>query len=202
MVLAQNAVVILHYFKISKTLELSVSKIYLTSLTFHFQNTTLMLARYFSISRFLGVRLIENIFDQVKNQFIEEIKALGRLDGILLLMHGAMYVEGIEDPEGDWISSVRIAAGPDCIISLSYDLHGQITDKIIKNIDAFAAFKTAPHIDVKETYRRSASMLVSAINENYRPIVLWSSIPVLVSGEMSSTVVEPCKTIYERSRSI
>jgi microcystin degradation protein MlrC len=136
-------------------------------------------------------------FDQVKNQFIEEIKALGRLDGILLLMHGAMYVQGIEDPEGDWISSVRIAAGPDCIISLSYDLHGQITDKIIKNIDAFAAFKTAPHIDVKETYRRSASMLVSAINENYRPIVLWSSIPVLVSGEMSSTFVEPCKTIYE-----
>ena len=111
-------------------------------------------------------------------------------------MHGAMYVEGIEDPEGDWISSVRIAAGPDCIISLSYDLHGQITDKIIKNIDAFAAFKTAPHIDVKETYRRSASMLVSAINENYRPIVLWTSIPVLVSGEMSSTFVEPCKTIY------
>jgi microcystin degradation protein MlrC len=80
-------------------------------------------------------------FDQVNNQFIEEIKALGRLDGILLLMHGAMYVEGIEDPEGDWISSVRIAAGPDCIISLSYDLHGQITDKIIKNIDAFAALK-------------------------------------------------------------
>ena len=144
-----------------------------------------------------GGPIDKEYFDQVKNQFIEEISALGRLDGILLLMHGAMYVEGIEDPEGDWISSVRIAAGPDCIISLSYDLHGQITDKIIKNIDAFAAFKTAPHIDVKETYRRSASMLVSAINENYRPIVLWSSIPVLVSGEMSSTFVEPCKTIYE-----
>jgi len=28
-------------------------------------------------------------------------------------------------------------------------------------------------------------------------IVVWSPIPVLVSGEMSSTFVEPCKSIYK-----
>ena len=144
-----------------------------------------------------GGPIEKQYFDQVKNQFITEINALEKLDGILLLMHGAMYVEGIDDPEGEWINSVREAVGSDCIISVSYDLHGQVTDKIIKNIDAFAAFKTAPHIDVKDTYRRSASMLVNAINGNYRPQVVWSAIPVLVSGEMSSTFVEPCKTIYQ-----
>ena len=144
-----------------------------------------------------GGAIEKQYFDQIKDQFIHEINKLGKLDGILLLMHGAMYVEGINDPEGEWMSSVRKAVGPECIISVSYDLHGQITDKIINNIDAFAAFKTAPHIDVKETYQRSASMLVNAINDNFRPQVLWSSIPVLVSGEMSSTFVEPCKTIYE-----
>ena len=136
-------------------------------------------------------------FDQTKEKFLNEINALGKLDGILLLMHGAIYVEGIEDPEGEWISSVRKIVGPQCIISVSYDLHGQITDKIIKNIDAFAAFKTAPHIDVKETYQRSALMLTQSIIENYRPYVVWSRIPVLVSGEMSSTFVEPCKSIYQ-----
>ena len=136
-------------------------------------------------------------FDEIKNEFITEINSFEKLDGVLLLMHGAIYVEGIDDPEGEWIRSVREAVGIDCIISVSYDLHGQITDKIIKNIDAFAAFKTAPHVDVQDTYRRSALMLASAINENYRPQVLWSSIPVLVSGEMSSTFVEPCKTIYK-----
>ena len=144
-----------------------------------------------------GGPIEKQYFDQIKDQFIGEINSLGKLDGILLLMHGAIYVEGINDPEGEWMDSVRKAVGPECIISVSYDLHGQITDKIINNIDAFAAFKTAPHIDVKETYQRSASMLVNAINDNFRPIVLWSSIPVLVSGEMSSTFVEPCKTIYE-----
>ena len=44
-------------------------------------------------------------------EFISEIKTLGRLDGILLLMHGAMYVDGIDDPEGEWIASVRSTVG-------------------------------------------------------------------------------------------
>ena len=144
-----------------------------------------------------GGPIEKQYFKQVKDELIKEIDALGKLDGVLLLMHGAMYVDGVEDPEGEWVASVRDTVGHECIISVSYDLHGQMTDKIVNNIDAFAAFKTAPHIDVKDTYRRSALMLANAINENYKPHVVWSAIPVLVSGEMSSTIVEPCKSIYK-----
>ena len=72
-----------------------------------------------------------------------------------------------------------------------------MTDKIVNNIDAFAAYRTAPHIDVKETYMRASKMLVDALKSNKRPTVLWSPIPVLVSGEMSSTFVEPCQSIYK-----
>nr|MCS5609182.1 M81 family metallopeptidase [Candidatus Poribacteria bacterium] len=74
---------------------------------------------------------------------------------------------------------------------------GQITDKIVNSIDAFAAYRTAPHIDVEDTHRRASQMLVDAIENNQRPTVLWSPIPVLVSGEMSSTFVEPCQSIYK-----
>jgi microcystin degradation protein MlrC len=40
-------------------------------------------------------------------------------------------------------------------------------------------------------------MLADALKSNKRPTVLWSPIPVLVSGEMSSTFVEPCQSIYK-----
>ena len=40
-------------------------------------------------------------YKQVKSHFIAKLKAIGNLDGLLLLMHGAMYVKGIDDPE-DW----------------------------------------------------------------------------------------------------
>ncbi len=135
-------------------------------------------------------------YKQVKSHFIAKLKAIGNLDGLLLLMHGAMYVKGIEDPEGEWIELVRKVVGKDCIISLSFDLHGQLTEKIVDNIDAFAAFRTAPHIDINRTYHRAAQMLSDMLSGGQRMNVVWHPIPVLVSGEMSSTLAEPCRSIY------
>ena len=60
-----------------------------------------------------GGPIEKQYFDQIKDQFIGEINSLGKLDGILLLMHGAIYVEGINDPEGEWMDSVRKAVGPE-----------------------------------------------------------------------------------------
>lgn len=138
-----------------------------------------------------------SFYIKVRNQFINSIKDEYPLDGMLLLMHGAMYVNGIEDPEGDWLEKTRKAVGKECIISVSFDLHGQITDRIVKSIDSFSAFRTAPHIDVEETYYRSAKILSKTLSGAKRPEVIWSPIPILVSGEMSSTFVEPCKSIYQ-----
>ena len=81
-------------------------------------------------------------------------------------MHGAMYVKGISDPEGFFIKKIRSKVSKNCKISLSYDLHGQMTDTIIKNINYFAAYKTAPHIDVKQTYSRALKMLIDGILKN------------------------------------
>ena len=39
------------------------------------------------------------------------------------------------------------------------------------------------------------------MSDGRRPKVVWSSIPVLVSGEMSSTCLEPCKSIYKQLES-
>jgi len=136
-------------------------------------------------------------FRDTKDRFIAKLESLGVLDGVLLIMHGAIFVDDIDDPEGEWIEAVRDAVGEDCIISVSFDLHGQMTDKIVKSIDTFAAFRTAPHIDVEDTYRRASKMLVDTIRNSQRPTVVWSPIPVLVSGEMSSTFVEPCQSIYK-----
>ena len=92
-------------------------------------------------------------FRETKDKFIAKLEPLGVLDGVLLIMHGAIYVDGMDDPEGEWIEAVRDAVGQDCIISVSFDLHGQMTDKIVNNIDAFAAYRTAPHIYVEDSYR-------------------------------------------------
>ena len=132
-------------------------------------------------------------------QWAEFMAALERalpLDGVLLLMHGAMFVPGIDDPEGSFVAEVRRIVGPQAVIAGAFDLHGQMTAQIADSLDIFAAYRTAPHVDVAETRARATRMLVQALNDGPRPLVCWRAVPLLVPGEMSSTFVEPCGALY------
>ncbi|MDV4155036.1 M81 family metallopeptidase [Rhizobium brockwellii] len=136
-------------------------------------------------------------YEAFKGEFLERLKPMLPLDGLYLAMHGAMYVEGMEDAEGDWISAARALVGKDCTVSASYDLHGNVTQRIIDALDIYSTYRTAPHIDVEETMRRSVSMLVKSLKTGERPTVLWAPIPVVLPGERTSTVDEPAKGLYE-----
>lgn len=133
-----------------------------------------------------------------KAEILTRMERLLPLDGVYLAMHGAMFVEGMEDCEGDFISAVRALVGPDCLISTSYDLHGNVSQTIIDALDMFSTYRTAPHIDVEATMRRAVAMLVRALSTGVRPKLLWAPIPVVLPGERTSTEDEPAKSLYAR----
>ena len=135
-------------------------------------------------------------YEKLKREFLERLRDLLPLDGLYLAMHGAMYVEGREDADGDWISAARGVVGKDCVITASFDLHGNLSRRIIDNLDMLSAFRTAPHIDREETTQRACDMLVHCLNERIRPTMVWAPIPVLMPGERSSTLYEPAKRLW------
>src|SRR3984885_3680998 len=73
-----------------------------------------------------GGAVERSAYDTFKNQFLQSLKQLLPLDGLYLPMHGALFVDGMQDAEGDWISSAREVVGDACLISASYDLHGNL----------------------------------------------------------------------------
>ncbi len=133
---------------------------------------------------------------QIKTEFLKRVKDLLPLDGLYLPMHGAMFVDGMEDSEGDWYAAVREIVGPKCLMSASYDLHGNISKRIIDNLDMLSAFRTAPHIDREETMRRACDMLIHCLDNKIQPTLVWAPIPVLMPGERSSTQWEPGKRLW------
>ncbi|MFN7996778.1 MAG: M81 family metallopeptidase [Bryobacteraceae bacterium] len=135
-------------------------------------------------------------YSELKAEFLERLKALLPLDGVYLAMHGAMYVEGMQDAEGDWIAATRELVGKSCLLTASFDLHGNLSRRVIDNLDMLSAFRTAPHIDREETMRRSCDMLVNSLNRHIRPTLVWAPIPVLLPGERTSTVYEPAKRLW------
>jgi microcystin degradation protein MlrC len=135
-------------------------------------------------------------YQTIKAEFLQRLKALLPLDGLYLPMHGAMFVDGMQDAEADWYRAARKVVGPKCLLSASYDLHGNISQPIIDTIDMLSAFRTAPHIDREETMLRSTDMLLHCLREQIRPTLLWAPIPVLMPGERSSTEWEPGKRLW------
>ncbi|HYK87206.1 MAG TPA: M81 family metallopeptidase [Acidobacteriota bacterium] len=135
-------------------------------------------------------------YDGLKGEFLGRLKKLMPLDGLYLAMHGAMFVDGMQDAEGDWVSDARKLVGPDCIITASFDLHGNLSKRVIDSLDMLSAFRTAPHIDREETTRRACDMLIHCLDKNIRPWIIWAPIPVLMPGERSSTAYEPARRLW------
>ena len=136
------------------------------------------------------------IYERWKAEILDGLKAALPLDGVYLAMHGAMFVEGMFDAEGDFISDVREVVGPDVLIAASYDLHGNVSQKIVDALDIFSTYRTAPHIDVPDTMRRAVTMLVRALRTGQRPVLAWAPVPVLLPGERTSTQDEPARSFY------
>lgn len=136
------------------------------------------------------------LYQKWKAEILAGIKAAMPLDGVYLPMHGAMFVENMFDAEGDFIASVRELVGPDVVIAASYDLHGNVSQKIIDGLDIFSTYRTAPHIDTPDTMRRAVTMLVRALRTGVRPKLAWAPVPVLLPGERTSTQDEPARSFY------
>ncbi len=83
----------------------------------------------------------ENLRKRSKANFLKRLEALLPLHGLYLPMHGAMFVEGMQDAEADaWYHAARKVVGSDCLISASYDLHGNISQSIVDTLDMLSAF--------------------------------------------------------------
>lgn len=143
-----------------------------------------------------GGPVARNCYEALKSELLDRLAAAGPLDGIYLAMHGAVHVEDMQDAEGDLIGAIRTMVGPDLPIAVSYDLHGNVSQRIIDAIDIFAAYRTAPHIDTTETMSAAVGMLVRALRNGLHPGVTWAKIPLLLPGERSSTEDEPARRLY------
>ncbi|MGB3306385.1 MAG: M81 family metallopeptidase [Thermomicrobiales bacterium] len=134
----------------------------------------------------------------MKGELLQRLHAALPLDGFFYDIHGAMSVVGLDDAEGDLITAIREAVGPECIISTGMDLHGNVSDVLVGAIDCFTAYRQAPHVDAMETKARAIRNLLNLLDEGVRPYRAWARIPVNLPGEKTSTMWEPGATVYKR----
>src|SRR5699024_5398272 len=126
------------------------------------------------------------------------VMADGGVDGVYLDIHGAMSVVGMTDAEGDLLLALREVVGPEALFAAPMDLHGNVSEVLVRELDLPTCYRMAPHEDAWQTRERSARDLLSWLGRDHAPVRAWVPVPILLAGEQTSTRVEPAKTLYAR----
>jgi len=78
-------------------------------------------------------------------------------DAIFASLHGATCTETNDDACGTILAHLRQLAG-NKPIAASFDLHANITEKLLENIDIICGYQTYPHRDLYETGNRAGRL--------------------------------------------
>lgn len=122
-------------------------------------------------------------FERLSNEFLNDLADAGPVDGAYFSMHGAMQAENEDDPEGYLLQEARRVLGESIPFVVSLDLHGVLTDRMLRHSNAVVAYHTYPHVDFFETGGRAARVLMKILTEGARPVTARVKIPALVRGD-------------------
>ena len=132
------------------------------------------------------------IVDYIK----DGIKQAGRVDGVLLALHGAMVAEGVPEAEGTLLREVRGVVG-DVPVIVTLDLHGLISEMMVENCDAIFGYDTNPHVDMYERGVEAAQTLIAAMKGEVKPTVAHKKLPMVPPTINQRTTEGPMVKLLE-----
>lgn len=126
-----------------------------------------------------------------------------KVDGIFLVLHGAMVTQSLPDVEGELISKIRQLPGVESVpICGILDLHGNISQRTIEQTQGLIAYRNNPHTDACETSERAARLLDQILTTNQQPKSVWAQPPIMWPPTGTGTADDPMQTLESMARAI
>jgi microcystin degradation protein MlrC/pimeloyl-ACP methyl ester carboxylesterase len=117
-------------------------------------------------------RTVREVYERLRDDILADLRAAhetGPLDGVILILHGAMVAEGYDDCEGDLIERARAIVGPMVPIGVELDLHCHYTAKMQRSADLIVAYKEYPHTDALPRLHEILRVVVDAAQGRVKP---------------------------------
>jgi microcystin degradation protein MlrC len=109
-----------------------------------------------------GGKVEDAAVELFRQNFFPVLEAqLDALDGIFLVLHGAMVSASSDDPEGDLLRDIRAVLdrrGVDIPLVGVLDLHANVSQTMIDSSSALVAYRENPHRDARDTAVRAAEL--------------------------------------------
>jgi len=110
-------------------------------------------------------------YEELRDELLSNLRAAMPVDGVLLMLHGAMVAEGYDDCEGDILTRARQLVGSEVPVGAVLDLHCHVTPRMVEQATALVGYKEYPHVDVMNRMLDLFAILADAAEGKVKPVV-------------------------------
>jgi microcystin degradation protein MlrC len=139
-------------------------------------------------------------YDYLAGRIFDAV-ARGGIDAAFLDLHGAMVAEHEPDGEGALLERLRQIA-PGLPIAVTFDMHGNMSERIARNATVINCYKTYPHTDMYEAGMHAGRALLGALRGEAEPVIAWGRLPLLAQTLRMGTADEPMKSMQDMCRAL
>lgn len=140
-------------------------------------------------------------FELHLNRLVEQIKnARPAYEGVILMLHGAMVVDGFPEGDAEVVRRVRAAMGRPFPIVVTHDFHSNVCPEIVADSDVLITFKENPHLDTKERGIQAATIIEGMIRGRIKPVQALAQPPMIVNIVYQNTFAAPYLALTQESR--
>jgi len=143
-----------------------------------------------------GGLVTEETLDQLVRAMLEQLDAVGPLDGLLVAPHGAAVCESARDMDGYWLELLRQKIGKSLPMVCTLDAHANVSQRMIDSCDATIVYRTNPHLDQHDRGLEAAKLIARMVEGSIRPTQAACLTPVVMNIERQHTETEPCRSLY------
>lgn len=138
-------------------------------------------------------------FETILTRLQNSLRNAGKLDGLLLALHGAMVVEGTPHGDEEIVRRLRKQLGPNFPIIVTHDFHANISPEIVKLSSVLITYKQCPHLDVHERGEQAAQIMGRMLRGEVKPVQRVVKPPMIYNIIFQNTYVEPLLSITNDS---
>ncbi len=125
------------------------------------------------------------------------------VDGIYLVLHGAMASESLPDVEGELLARLRALPGVGRVPVFGvFDLHANFSPAMARHTNCLVAYRENPHTDGRESAVRAATMLQRCLTTGEVPHMVFEPTPIVWPPTGTGTASEPMRGLETLARRI
>ncbi|MPY78272.1 MAG: MlrC domain protein [Actinophytocola sp.] len=146
--------------------------------------------------------IVCDVFDELLADMLADLEERGPWDAVLLALHGAAVAEHIADADGEIATRVRERVGPHTALGATFDLHANLSPRLIDALDVATVYQTNPHVDAREQALKCADIVVRAVRGEVRPCQTLVPLPLVVNITRQDTSEQPMADLIATAAAI